>query len=226
MNPKVLIIDDDEELNDLLKAYLEKLSYKVIASVNPVDGIELALNEMPDLIILDVMMPELDGFEVCTLLRKKIDIPIIMLTARGDVTDRIVGLELGADDYLPKPFEPRELDARIKTILRRTRTNESKDKLQFGKLIIFPEKYIAELDENQIELSSLEFDVLLLFAKNKGRVMSRDNIMDKLKGSDWSVFDRSIDMLISRLRQKLNDDPQNPKFIKTIRGLGYIFIME
>jgi len=226
MKNKILIIDDDEELNQLLKAYLEKAGYQVISSLSPVVGIEMALKQKPDLIILDVMMPEMDGFEVCRAIRQQSDVPIIMLTARGEVTDRVVGLELGADDYMPKPFEPRELDARIKTILRRTHNTESTAHFEFGKLILYPEKYVAEFDGELLDISAFEFDLLLIFAKNKGRVLSRDAIMDGLRGVDWSAFDRSIDMLISRLRQKLKDDPKNPCFIKTVRGAGYMFIAE
>lgn len=224
MKYKILIIDDDEELNQLITAYLEKANYTVISSVNPIKGVEMAISERPNLVVLDVMMPEMDGFEACKNIRQKSNVPIIMLTARGDVTDRIVGLELGADDYMPKPFEARELDVRIRTILRRTNYPKAKSQLQFGELVIFPEKYIVELRGKNIDISAFEFDLLLLFAKNKGIVLSRDAIMDSLRGIDWSVYDRSIDMLISRLRQKIDDDPKNPEYIKTVRGFGYVFI--
>lgn len=224
MKNKILIIDDDEELNHLLKVYLEKVGYEVISSMNPIEGIEKAFRQMPDLIILDIMMPEMDGFDVCRNIRKKNNVPIIMLTARGEVADRVVGLELGADDYIPKPFEPRELDARIKSILRRIHNTNLPSSLQFENLVLYPEKYIAELDGKQVDISALEFDLLLILARNKGRVLSRDALMDSLRGVDWAAFDRSIDMLISRLRQKLNDDPRNPDYIKTVRGVGYKFI--
>ncbi len=226
MKNKILIIDDDEELNQLLKDYLSKAGYETISSLNPVEGSEMAFNQSPDLIILDVMMPGMDGFETCKLIRQKSNVPIIMLTARGEVTDRIVGLELGADDYMPKPFEPRELDARIKTILRRTQKMEMNGVYQFGELIIYPDKYEVELANEKLNISSFEFELLFLLIKNKGRVLSRDAIMDNLRGIDWSVYDPSVDMLISRLRQKLDDDPKNPKYIKTIRSTGYIFIGE
>jgi len=223
---KILIIDDDDELNRLLKAYLEKVGYEVVSSLNPVDGIEMALKQKPDFIILDVMMPGMDGFEVCRTIRQESNVPILMLTARGEVTDRVVGLEFGADDYMPKPFEPRELDARIKAILRRSNKTESTSRFRFGKLLLYPEKYVAELDGTPLDISAFEFELLLLLARQKGRVLSRDAIMDSLRGVDWSAFDRSVDMLISRLRQKLNDDPKNPRFIRTIRNAGYIFIGE
>ncbi|MCK9422356.1 MAG: response regulator transcription factor [Bacteroidales bacterium] len=223
---KILIIDDDDELNRLLKAYLEKVGYEVVSTLNPVEGIEIAIKQKPDFIILDIMMPGMDGFEVCRTIRQQSDVPIVMLTARGEVTDRVVGLEFGADDYMPKPFEPRELDARIKAILRRSRKTESASRFQFGELNLYPERYAAELDGKPLDVSTFEFDLLLLLARNKGRVLSRDAIMDSLRGIDWSAFDRSVDMLISRLRQKLNDDPKNPRFIRTIRNAGYIFIGE
>ncbi len=226
MKPKILIIDDDEELNSLLRIYLEKSGYEVISTLKPLEGIDLTLKQQPNLVILDIMMPEMDGFEVCRTIRQKSSVPIIMLTAHGEVTDKIVGLELGADDYMPKPFEPRELEARIKTILRRVQTVEIKDKIDFGELVLYPEKYMAEIQGKQMDLSSSEFELLLLFAKNRGRVITRDFIMDNLHGIDWSVFDRSVDMLISRLRQKLNDNPRDPNYIKTVRGAGYIFIRE
>jgi DNA-binding response OmpR family regulator len=221
---KILIIDDDEKLCNLIKEYLEKTGYEIITSFHPFDGIKKVEKEQPDLVILDIMLPEMDGFEVCRKLREKSNIPVIMLTARGEVTDRVVGLEIGADDYLPKPFEPRELAARIKTILRRIQPEIKTPKVQAGRLTLFPEKYIAEIEDVAIDLTTLEFDVLYLLVKNRGRVLTRDLIMDNLHGIDLSIFDRSIDVLISRLRQKLNDDPKNPEFIKTIRGTGYRFI--
>lgn len=226
MQKNILIIDDDVELNNLLKTYLERNGHKVKSATSPIEGIEIVFDDEPDLLILDVMMPEMDGFEVCKAIRQKSNIPIIMLTARGDVTDRIVGLEMGADDYLPKPFEPRELDARIKTILRRLKGNQTEDKQKIGDITLFPNKFIAKLNEDTLDLSSFEFELLQMFVQNKGRVLSRDSIMDHLKGNDWAAFDRSIDMQISRLRQKLGDDPKKPRYIKTIRGVGYIFIDE
>jgi len=226
MKNKILIIDDDPKLNDLLNEYLVKFGFDVISAIHPHEGLKLIESQQPDLIILDIMMPEMDGFEVCREVRKEYSIPIIMLTARGEVTDRVVGLELGADDYLPKPFEPRELVARIQTVLRRIQASTSSNELKIGELEIYPEKYIAKINNTILDLSTMEFDVLHLFVKNKDRVLSRDQLMDNLHGVDWSVYDRSIDVLVSRLRQKLNDDPRTPKYIKTIRGLGYKFIGE
>ncbi|MDF1550758.1 MAG: response regulator transcription factor [Bacteroidales bacterium] len=222
----ILIIDDDPKLNDLLKGYLSKFGFDAISAIHPHEGLKLIKKQPPDLIIIDVMMPDMDGFELCREIRKDFSTPIIMLTARGELTDRVVGLELGADDYLPKPFEPRELVARIQSVLRRFQPNESNAKLKVGNVEIFPEKYQAQIEGNTLDISTLEFDLLLLFVKNKDKVLSREQLMDNLHGVDWSVFDRSIDVLVSRLRQKLNDDPKAPKYIKTIRGMGYKFIGE
>jgi len=225
MKSKIFVIDDDEKLNDLLQNYLSKFGYHVVTFTNPRIGLDKINHELPDLIILDVMMPEMDGFTACKEIRKAHSIPVILLTARGDVTDRIVGLELGADDYLPKPFEPRELVARIQTILRRTmQGNLKQGVLKSGRFEVYPDMHIIKLDNNELDLSSLEYEALYLFIRKKGSVLSRDNIMENLRGIDWSAFDRSIDILVSRLRQKLNDNPKNPVFIKTIRSSGYKFL--
>ncbi len=224
--PRILVIDDDEKLNALLKEYLSKFGFEVISATLPVEGLKAVGKFSPDLVVLDVMMPGMDGFEVCREIRKINNVPIIMLTARGEVTDKIVGLELGADDYMAKPFEPRELIARIQVILRRIYSTQKSDKLKAGNLELFPDKYLAKIDEKQIDLSTLEFILLEMLVKNKGKVLSREQLMDNLHGIDWQVFDRSIDVLVSRLRQKLNDGPKNPEYIKTIRGVGYQFIGE
>ena len=224
MEKTVLVIDDDEKLNNLLKDYLTKFGYKVITAIHPDDGLDCLEKELPDIIILDIMLPDMDGFEVCKEIRKTHSIPILMLTARGDVTDRIVGLEIGADDYLPKPFEPRELIARIQSILRRSKDGAKSDKIKYGKLIVDFNKQTVLLDNVYIELTTMEFKILSIFVKNPGRVMTRDRIMEKTHNIDWEAFDRTVDVLVSRLRQKLNDDPKRPIFFKTIWGKGYKFI--
>ena len=225
MNKKILIIDDDEKLNALLSEYLAGFNFDVIIAVNSEKGLMNLENENPDIIILDVMLPGKNGFDVCKEIRKENSIPIIMLTARGDVTDRIVGLELGADDYLPKPFEPRELAARIQSILRR-RVNEVKadGKIKFDDLLIDLDRQTVFINGQNIELTTMEFEMLKVFAKNPGIVFSRERVMELLKGIDWDTYDRSVDVLISRLRQKLNDNPKQPRYIKTIWGSGYKFI--
>lgn len=222
---KLLIIDDDEKMNGLLQSYLAGFGFEVAACTHPSAGLQKIKINQPDVIILDVMLPDMDGFAVCREIRKEYAIPIVMLTARGDVTDRIVGLELGADDYLPKPFEPRELVARIQTILRRVSNQYSPAaSLKFNSLEIFPEKQQATLDGEAIDITTMEFQLLNLLAERKGRIVTRDQIMDSLKGIDWSAFDRSVDVAVSRLRQKLKDDPKAPRYIKTIWGTGYMFI--
>jgi len=222
---KNLIIDDDIKMNGLLQSYLSGFAYEVIASTHPSDGLRKIKTFIPDLIILDIMLPEMDGFTVIREIRKEHEIPVIMLTARGDITDRIVGLELGADDYLPKPFEPRELVARIQTILRRvSKQSDPAASIKYDNLEIIPEKQMAIVDGEAIDISTMEFQLLYLLITRRGRIVTRDQIMDNLRGIDWSAFDRSVDVAVSRLRQKLRDNPKSPRFIKTIWGTGYMFI--
>ncbi|MCK4836512.1 MAG: response regulator transcription factor [Candidatus Aminicenantes bacterium] len=223
---KILVIDDDQKLNQLLTDYLKKFNFQVDAYTHPEKGIRAIKKEQPDLIILDIMLPDMDGFEVCKKIRQDYSVPIIMLTARGEVTDRVVGLELGADDYLPKPFEPRELVARIQSVLRRYSENSESDLIKFGKLFVDLKKYSVRLDEKKVILTAMEFEILSLFIKNPGRVLTRNIITDKIHGIEYDSFDRSVDVLISRLRRKLNDDPKNPTYIKTIWGTGYKFVEE
>jgi DNA-binding response OmpR family regulator len=226
MAKTILIIDDDTKLIELLKEYLAKFDLTVISATRPSEGLQLVRQKRPRLVILDVMLPETNGFEVCKEIRLTSEIPIIMLTARGEVTDRIVGLELGADDYLSKPFEPRELLARIQSVLRRSEENHKAKEITFGGLEINQAKRSVRLHGQPIELSTMEFEALLYFARNAGQVLTRDQIMDHLRGVDWEAFNRSVDVLMSRLRQKLKDDPKHPTFFKTIWGTGYLFIGE
>jgi len=222
---RIVVIEDNEKTILLLRDYLTQFDFEISAFTNPLEGMQKLEKDLPDLIILDVMLPEMNGFEVCRSIRKNSSVPIIMLTARGDVTDRIVGLELGADDYLPKPFEPRELLARIQTVLRRgsSKTGSSEGH-RLGRLVIFKEKQLVKLDDKALNLTTYEFELLMLFVRKPGMLLTREYIINSLKGIDWSVFDRSVDTLISRLRQKLNDDPKKPEFIKTVWGSGYKFI--
>lgn len=221
---KILAIDDDQKLTDLLKDYLSRFNYQVIIANHPHDGLDIVKSETPDLIILDVMLPDMEGFEVLKELRKERSIPVIMLTARGDVTDRIVGLEMGADDYLPKPFEPRELVARIQAILKRKQNIEDKEIDRFGELEINYTKQRVHLANELLDITTAEFELLKFFVKKAGKVLNRDQILDNMRGLEWDAFNRSVDVLISRLRQKLQDDPKNPRYIKTVWGSGYIFI--
>ncbi|MEM7292363.1 MAG: response regulator transcription factor [Pseudomonadota bacterium] len=219
MHP-ILLIDDDEKLADLLGRYFSQHNLALHHAATPSSGFEQLESARFSLVILDVMLPEMDGFEVCRRLRKSYSIPILMLTARGEVTDRIVGLELGADDYLPKPFEPRELVARIHSILKRSSEVAGEDtQLSFGDLRIDTRKLEATLQDRPLNLSHLEYRLLELLARRVGDTLSRDDILNALKGTDAELFTRSVDILVSRLRQKLK--PTEP--IVTVRGAGYRF---
>ncbi|MGD9486691.1 MAG: response regulator [Calditrichaceae bacterium] len=224
MKRKILVIDDDQKLNDLLSVYLSKFGYDVKTEAHPFDGLRAIKREQPDLIILDLMLPDMEGFEVCKMIRKEYTIPVIMLTARGDVTDRIVGLELGADDYVPKPFEPRELVARIQTVLRRSEGHINVATKTTGSLKIDFNKHLVELSGKPLDLTTAEYQILILFVQNSGKVLDRDQILENMRGLEWESYNRSVDVLISRLRQKLQDDPKNPEYIKTVWGAGYMFI--
>ncbi|MBC8259038.1 MAG: response regulator transcription factor [SAR324 cluster bacterium] len=224
ISDKILIIDDDEKLNQLLTDYLGKMGFEVLTATLPSEGLEKLERENPDLVILDVMLPEMNGFEVCRMIRQKSSVPVLMLTARGEVMDRVVGLEIGADDYLPKPFEPRELVARIQAIFRRVQAKSKSGIKTIGGLSIDFHKYEVRVDENLVQLTLNEFECLSLLVKNSGRVLNRDQIIEELRGIEWDAFNRSVDITMSRLRQKLGDDPKNPRFIKTIWGTGYLFI--
>ncbi len=220
---RVLLIDDDEKLNGLLSEYLSKFNFSVRSAVHPDAGLRAVKADPPDIVILDVMLPDRDGFAVCRSIRESSRVPIIMLTARGDVTDRIVGLELGADDYLPKPFEPRELLARMQAVLRRGRDTPG-DRVRVGELEVNWASCAARLGGRPLPLTSAEFELLALLVRHRGRVLTRERIMDETRGIDWEAYDRSIDVLVSRVRQKLGDDPRQPTFIRTVRGVGYSFV--
>lgn len=229
---QILLIDDDEKLGQLLTQYLERNDMTVTAAHTPSKGFEHLKRHKPDLLILDVMLPEKDGFEICREIRAKSSIygqlPILMLTAHGEVTDRIVGLELGADDYLPKPFEPRELVARITNILRRT-SDEARSQQEVPKiqgLDVDPVRRIVRLDEEVIELTTMEYELLILFMQSPNKTFTRDELMNRLRGIDAELFSRAVDTLVSRLRHKLNDTSKTPRFIKTVWGRGYTFVGE
>ena len=222
MSARVLVIDDDRKLCRLLSEYLGTAGFEVLTAHGAEDGLALERARHPDVVVLDVMLPGMDGFEVCRHLRRASSVPIIMLTARGEVTDRVVGLELGADDYVPKPFEPRELVARIHAILRRGRVQE--EVWSFGALRVDPERRAAYLRDELLPLTTAEFDLLELLIRSRGRVLTRSSILDGVKGESWDAFDRSIDVLVSRLRQKLGDDPRRPRYVRTVRGTGYAFV--
>jgi DNA-binding response OmpR family regulator len=222
--PTLLIIDDDEKLNALLTDFLGGFGFRTVTATDAQAGLKRLERLRPALVVLDVMLPGMNGFEVCKAIRRTSNVPIIMLTARGDVTDRIVGLELGADDYLPKPFEPRELVARIQSVLRRGRPDEGNEILRFGSLSIDRTARSATLAETPLNLTTNEFDALVLLVGKPGKVFSRDEILNALRGIDCEAYNRSVDITMSRLRQKLRDNPKSPRFIKTVWGTGYVFI--
>ena len=223
----LLIIDDDTQLTELLIEFLTSYKYNVVAKHTPEEGLEYLKKKSVDAIILDIMLPGMDGFQVLRRIRENLAIPVIMLTARGEVTDRIVGLELGADDYLPKPFEPRELLARIQSIIRRTHSIAGIiENVEFSGLSINKIKQEVLLDSKPISLSTTEYEALLLFIEHASETLDREFLVENLRGISWQSYDRSVDVLVSRLRGKLGETPNKTRFIKTIHGVGYKFIGE
>jgi DNA-binding response OmpR family regulator len=221
--PRILLIEDDLRLAEMVSSYLGEAGFSVTHAATGNAGIGLATRDGFDALILDLMLPDIDGLEVCRRVRARAGTPILMLTARGDAMDRVVGLEMGADDYLPKPFEPRELLARLKAILRRRGGDEPREMLRFGRLQIDPGALEVRLDGEPRPLTSHQFALLLVLARHAGRVMSRDAIMDLLKHERLEAFDRSIDVHISRIRAAIEDNPKKPRRVITVRGAGYVF---
>jgi DNA-binding response OmpR family regulator len=218
------MIEDDDDLAAMVGEYLRSRGLEVTTSSSAAAGLQALAEQEFDALILDVMLPDGDGFEICKEVRTSSDVPIVMLTARGDEMDRIVGLELGADDYLPKPFNPRELLARLNAVLRRrTPGGTHKATLHFGRLDIDRDSRTISLDGHAQDLTGYQFDLLYVLAKNAGRVMTREALMDQLRGEDLETFDRSIDVHISRIRAAIEDDPKHPRRIITVRGTGYVF---
>lgn len=231
---KILMIDDDRKLCRLVADYLEPMGYAVEAAHNGKQGLDMIKAGEYQAAILDVMMPEMDGFEVLKQLRTKSDIPVLMLSARGDETDRIVGLEMGADDYLPKTFSSRELLARLRAVTRRYQHAEEKSKasgdgdgdedvLCFAELRIEQGARTVRLKRETLMLTPVEYDLLVTLACSAGRVLTRDQLLDAVAGRNYEVFDRSVDVHISSLRKKLGDNPRSPRFIRTVRTAGYMF---
>ena len=221
---RLLMIDDDRSLNELLAEYFGRFGHRLDTATTAAEGRYLLRRDDPDLLILDVMLPDADGMELCRSIREESDIPIVMLTARGDVPDRVLGLEYGADDYVPKPFEPRELVARVETLMRRSREAPARRLSARGGLVLETETRRVTQKGAEIELTSLEFELLRILMDSRGRVLSRDMLLRRLRGIDAEVYDRSVDMMVSRLRKKLADDSRTPRYIKTIRGTGYQFV--
>ena len=224
MAERILMIDDDNRLAGMVQDYLGGAGFRVTVAGTGREGEALLKRETFDAVILDLMLPDADGLDLCRRLRTSTDVPILMLTARGEPMDKVVGLEIGADDYLAKPFEPRELQARLRAILRRKSGGGPKSEiLRFGRLEIDKGARIVRIDGEERIITSYQFTILLVLAERAGRVLSREALMDLLKGEKLEAFDRSVDVHISRIRAAIEDDPKKPRRILTLRGTGYVF---
>ena len=224
MTPRILLIEDDARLAGLITEYLGEAGFVVSTAATGRAGLDRIGREPYDAVVLDLMLPDIDGLEVCRQLRAaSSEVPVLMLTARGDTMDRVVGLEIGADDYMPKPFEPRELLARLRAILRRRPSARGSDVLRFGRLEIDRGARAVRVDGAERSLTSHQFTLLVALAEKAGRVLSRDALMDLVKGEALEAFDRSIDVHVSRIRAAIEDDPKKPRRILTVRGAGYVF---
>ena len=227
---RVLVIDDDRKLCRLIRDYLEPMGYDVCTAHTGPDGVEQAVKESWHAVILDVMLPGFDGFEVLKQIRRHSDVPVLMLTARGEEADRIVGLEIGADDYLPKTFSTRELLARLRAVtrrpVRRAQLSDDGDQAEMvvGRLRVNPATHIAMVNDRPLALTPVEFDLLASLSRARGRVRTREQLLEEIREREYEVFDRSIDVHISSLRKKLGDDAKEPRFIKTLRATGYMLI--
>ena len=223
MVERILLVEDDPRLADMLLEYLGQAGFNLTLASLGAAALEKLGTATYDAVILDLMLPDMDGLDVCRQLRARYDTPVLMLTARGEAVDRIVGLELGADDYLPKPFEPRELVARLRAIMRRKARGTTDETWHFGRLELDTAAREARLDGKRCELTGYQFDLLVALAKNPGRVLSREILMDLVKGEELESFDRSIDVHISRIRAVIEDNPKKPRRIITVRAAGYVF---
>ena len=221
---KILVVDDEKKIVDIVKAYLERDGYKVIVAYDGRLALHMARSESPDLIVLDLMLPEVSGWDVCRTLRTESNVPIIMLTARDDDSDKIVGLELGADDYVVKPFNPKELVSRVRAVLRRAESTAVKAKrIEFADLSIDLERHEVRRGERLVELTLTEFELLRVLAEAPGRVYSRMQLLDKAQGGAYEGYERTIDSHIKNLRKKVETDPEHPRYVITVRGVGYKF---
>ena len=222
MATPILLIEDDRRLAEMLSTYLGEAGFSVSVAGDGRSGLARLAAEPFDALVLDLMLPDMDGLEVCRRLRALSDIPVLMLTARGDAMDRVVGLEIGADDYLPKPFEPRELLARLRAVLRRRDRTRSSTVLRFGRLEIDRDARCVRVDGAERALTGHQFRLLVALAERAGRVLSRDTLMELVKGEELEAFDRSIDVHVSRIRAAIEDDPKRPRRLLTVRGTGYV----
>ena len=226
MNGTILVVDDERPIVDILRFNLEREGYTVLEALDGAEGLESALTNSPDLVLLDVMLPKMDGFEVCRKIREKSGVPIIMITAREEEVDKVLGLEMGADDYITKPFSMRELTARVKANLRRIKTAEQPDNadiLKTGDLKINVSRYEIEKDGKTIDLTLREFELINFLARQPGKIFSRESLLEKVWGYEYYGDVRTVDVTVRRLREKVEDDPGEPKYIITKRGVGYYF---
>jgi two-component system response regulator VicR len=223
---KILVVDDEESMVDVIRYSLEKAGYQVCAANDGEDALRVAREEKPDLVVLDIMLPRLDGYEVCKIMCAEMGMPIIMLTAKDEEIDKVVGLEVGADDYLTKPFSPRELVARVRARLRREmRAHKAPppNELHFGELSVNFDRREVHLGGRKVDLTPREFDVLTHLVQNLNRVVTRESLLDKVWGYDYYGEDRIVNVTIARLREKIERDPAHPRYIITVRGAGYLF---
>ena len=225
MSERVLLVEDDPRLAEMLSEYLGQAGFRISLAALGATALRQLADSPYDAVVLDLMLPDMDGLDVCRQIRTSSDTPVLMLTARGDAIDRIIGLELGADDYLPKPFEPRELLARLRAILRRRTQGKAaaEHRLHFGRLEVDTAARAILLDGIRCDLTGHQYDLLLVLAEDAGRVLSREMLMDKVKGEHLEAFDRSIDVHMSRIRAAIEDDPKKPRRVITVRGAGYVF---
>ncbi len=226
MDEKILVVDDEKNIVDIIAFNLKKEGYRVMTAANGEEAVFLALNENPDLILLDVMMPKMDGYEACKRIREKTNTPIIMLTARAEEVDKVLGLELGADDYVTKPFGVRELMARVKANLRRKAAPAAAvqgNVLQFGQLTIDLDRYEVRRDGQPVELTLREFELLKFLAQNRTQVFTRETLLEKVWGYEYFGDVRTVDVTVRRLREKIEDNDKKPTYILTKRGVGYYF---
>ncbi len=222
MAKRILVVDDEKKIVEIVKAYLEREGFKVTTAYNGRAALDSTRRQHPDLIVLDLMLPEISGFDVCRALRKESDVPIIMLTARDETTDKIVGLELGADDYVTKPFDPKELVSRIKAVLRRSQGQiVARNTLHIADLEIDVSKRLVKRGEDVIELTPIEFDLLKAMAEHPGQVFTRLQFLDRVQGEAYEGYDRTIDSHIKNLRKKIEPNPERPRYIITVYGVGY-----
>ncbi|AUM94899.1 TPA: response regulator transcription factor [Clostridium botulinum] len=221
----ILIIEDEKRVSEVLKAYLEKEGYKIYCTTKGLEGIEIFKSMNIKLIILDLMLPDISGEEVCKIIRKSSDVHIFMLTAKGALNDRIEGLNIGADEYLIKPFSPRELTARVNALFRRLSTDNSTSNLIFddGKLSIDYDKRVVKVNGKEVSITPNEFDILYTLVSNKGKVLSREQLINKIFGIDFEGYDRTIDVHIKNIRKKIEEDTKNPKYVVTVMKVGYKF---